>query len=110
MGCYLSRCICMEVTVYVLSMTGVWSGAQLFGHNLFELSDTLVTNYMMPFGALAMSLFIGWFMPFQDHDLVPHSQKRYKQWLRPVFVFSLRWIVPIAILLIFLNGLGVFNL
>ena len=102
--------ICMVVTVYVLSMTGVWSGAQLFGHNLFELSDTLVTNYMMPFSALAMSLFIGWFMPFQDHDLVPHSQKRYKQWLRPAFVFSLRWIVPIAILLIFLNGLGVFNL
>ena len=27
-----------------------------------------------------------------------------------LFVFSLRWIVPIAILLIFLNGLGVFNI
>jgi len=49
-------------------------------------------------------------MPFQDKDLVPHSQKRYKRWLRPAFVFSLRWIVPIAILLIFLNGLGVFNI
>ena len=82
----------------------------LFGHNLFELSDTLVTTYMMPFGALAMSLFIGWFMPFQDNDLVPHSQKRYKQWLRPAFVFALRWLVPIAIVLIFLNGLGIFKL
>lgn len=70
----------------------------------------VVTNYMMPFGALAMSLFIGWFMPFQDNDLVPHSQKRYKRWLRPAFVFALRWIVPIAILLIFLNGIGLFNL
>jgi NSS family neurotransmitter:Na+ symporter len=96
--------------VYVLSMTGVWSGLQICGHNLFDLSDTLVTNYMMPFSALAMSLFIGWFMPFRDNDLVPHSQKRYKQWLRPAFVFALRWLVPIAIVLIFLDGIGVFNL
>ena len=102
--------ICIFVAIYVLSLTGVWSGLQICGHNLFDLSDTLVTNYMMPFGALAMSLFIGWFMPFQDNDLVPHSQKRYKRWLRPAFVFALRWIVPIAILLIFLNGLGVFNI
>lgn len=102
--------ICVMVSIHVLSMTGLWSGLQLFGHNLFELSDTLVTTYMMPFSALAMSLFIGWFMPFQDNDLVPHSQKRYKQWLRPAFVFALRWIVPIAIILIFLNGLGIFKL
>ena len=100
----------LSVAVYVLSMTGVWSNLQLFGHSLFELSDTLVTTFMMPLGALAMSLFVGWFMPLQDKDLVPHSKKRYKQWLRPLFVFTLRWIVPIAILLIFLNGLGVLPL
>lgn len=100
--------VCLAVAVYVLSMTGVWSNLQLFGHNLFELSDTLVTTFMMPLSALAMSLFVGWFMPFKDKDLVPYSQKRYKQWLRPFFVFTLRWIVPIAIVLVFLNGLGVF--
>ena len=102
--------ICVFVVMYVLSMTGVWSDLQICGHNLFDLSDTLVTNYMMPFGALSMALFIGWFMPFQDNDLVPHSQKRYKQWLRPAFVFALRWLVPIAIVLIFLNGIGIFKL
>ena len=102
--------ICVLEVVYVLSLTGVWGGLQLFGHNLFELSETLVTTFLMPFGALAMSLFTGWFMPLQEHDLVPHSKKRYKQWLRPIFVFSLRWIVPLAIVLIFLNGLGVFKL
>ena len=100
--------ICLSVAIYVLSMTGACSGLQLFGHNLFEISDTLVTIVMMPLSALAMSLFIGWFMPFEDKDLVPYSQKRYKQWLRPAFVFALRWVVPISIILIFLNGIGVF--
>lgn len=102
--------ISVMVTVCVLSMTGAWSNLQLFGHDLFEISDTLVTTFMMPLGALAMSLFVGWFMPLQDKDLVPRSRKQYKQWLRPLFVFTLRWIVPIAILLIFLNGIGVFKL
>ena len=100
----------VSVAACVLSMTGAWSDLQLFGHNLFEVSDNLVTTFMMPLGALAMSLFLGWFMPLQDKDLVPYSRKKYKQWLRPLFVFSLRWVVPIAILLIFLNGLGVFAL
>ena len=101
--------VCVVVAVYVLSMTGAWSSLQVFGYNLFELGDMLVTTFMMPLGALAMSLFVGWFMPLQDKDLVPYSQKRYKQWLRPLFVFTLRWVVPIAIVLIFLNGLGVFS-
>ena len=99
--------VCLTVCVYVLSTTGVWGKMQLFGKNLFELSDTLVTTFMMPLSALAMSLFIGWFMPLQDNDLIPQSEKRYKKWLRPAFVFALRWIVPIAILLIFLDGLEV---
>ena len=100
--------ISATIVLYVFSMTGTWPALQLFGRNLFDLCDTLVTTIMMPLGALAISLFIGWFMPMQDNDLVPYSQKPIKRWLRPAFVFSLRWIVPVAILLIFLNGLGVF--
>jgi NSS family neurotransmitter:Na+ symporter len=102
--------VCTFVAVYILSMTGVWGALQLFGQNLFELSDTLVTTIMMPLGALAMSLFIGWFMPMQGKELVPYSETRYKLWLRPAFVFTLRWIVPISIILIFLNGVGILRL
>ena len=40
--------------------------------------------------------------------IIPRNQKGWKRWLRPVFVFSLRWLVPIAIVLIFLHGLDVF--
>ena len=89
------------MTLCVLSMTGAWSGLRLFGHDLFECSDTLVTNIMMPLGALCMSLFVGWFMPKEDIEVGPRRQR----WLRPALIFALRWIVPIAILIIILNGL-----
>ena len=95
------------VAVCVLSMTGAWSWLNISGHNMFDLSDTLVTTIMMPMGALCMSLFVGWFMPLQHKELIPRNQKGWKHWLRPVFVFSLRWLVPIAIVLIFLHGLDV---
>lgn len=96
------------VVLNVLSMTNACPSLRFSGLTVFDLSDRLVTTVMMPIGGLAMSLFVGWFMPLQDKDIVPHSRNRYKQWLRPLFVLSLRWVVPIAILIIFLNGLGVF--
>ena len=93
----------------VLSMTGSLSWLKIFGHNLFECSDTLVTNIMMPLGALCMSLFVGWIMPKRGIEIVPNSSKRWKQKLRPALIFALRWLVPAAILLIFLNGIGIFH-
>jgi NSS family neurotransmitter:Na+ symporter len=74
---------------------------------LFSWSDRLVTTILMPLGALSMSLFVGWFMPRKDLEVVPDSRKPWKHKLRPALIFALRWIVPAAILLIFLNGLGV---
>jgi len=76
---------------------------------MFDFSDNLVTTLLMPLGALCMSLFVGWVMPMKNHELIPYSEKPFKRWFRPFFVFALRWIVPITILLIFLNGFGVFG-
>lgn len=95
------------VAIYVLSMTGACPSLRFFGHDLFGLADTLVTTFMMPLGALCMSLFAGWFMPSKDIEIIPRSGNRYKQWLRPLFVFLLRWVVPTAIVFIFLNGLDI---
>lgn len=90
-------CATVLMALCVLSMTGTWSRLTIFGHDLFSSSDTLITTIMMPIGALCMSLFVGWFMPKKDIEV-----------LHPAFVFALRWIVPTGILLIFLNGLGLF--
>lgn len=97
------------MTLCVLSMTEIWSWLSIGGRNLFEWSDTLVTTYIMPFGALCMSLFVGWFMPKKDIEIAPNSSKRWQRWLRPGMIFALRWLVPTGILLIFLNGLGLFG-
>ena len=62
--------------------------------SMFDVFAELTSCYLMPIGALAMSIFIGWF--FKD---------TFTTWYGKVFVFVIRWFVPIAIVLIFLNSL-----
>ncbi len=100
--------VCALVSLVVLSMTGAWSKLTIMQHNLFDVSDNLVTMVIMPLGAMCMSLFVGWFMPIKSIDVVPYSKRPWKKALRPMLIFSLRFVVPITILLVFLNGLGVF--
>lgn len=101
--------VLVMVVLCVLSMTEKWEWLTIAGRNLFDCFDDLVTTIMMPIGALCMSLFVGWFMPSRNIDLVPYSQKSWKAKLRPVLIFALRWIVPVTILLILLNGLGLLD-
>lgn len=46
-----------------------------------------------------MSQFVGWFMPKQNK----------KSFWQSVFIFILRWIVPIALIFILLNGFGLLD-
>ena len=77
----VSVLVMLAVTFCILSATG------------FAIFDEVTACVMMPLGALGMSIFVGWFLP-------KNGQKR-------IYLFFLRFIVPIAILVVFLNSLGV---
>ena len=92
-----------------LSLSDEWSGLRIGGKNLFECLDMLVTDILLPVGALSMALFAGWIMPKRYNEFVPVSKKPWKRFLRPALVFALKWIVPTAILIIVLNGFGLLD-
>lgn len=83
----------------ILSMTGQIGWLKLFGHNLFDAMNDLSANYLMPLGALGAALYTGWFVP----------KARYQGSRVGTFIYlvALRWIVPIAIVIIFLNSLNI---
>lgn len=74
---------------------------------LFDAFDEISSCIMMPLGALGMSLFVGWCLPRKGEKGVLSNEKGIKSWARKIFIFFLRWIVPAAIIVIFLNSLGV---
>ena len=81
-------------------MTGSVGWLTVMDKNLFDAANTLTTNILIPIGAMGTSLFTGWFVPkarYQSSPLVSF-----------IYLMMLRWIVPIVILIIFLESMNVF--
>lgn len=75
---------------------------------VFDCFDQATTCFLMPFGALSMSLLVGWSLRRPDErELL--QKDGFRPWMITIFAIILRWIVPLAIMLIFLNGLGLFR-
>lgn len=76
---------------------------KIFGLNIFESLDYLTSNIMLPINGLLAAIFTGWFMLKQDtrEELqLSTNGLSYKSWR-----FAVRYIAPIAILIVFLNAI-----
>jgi len=82
-------------------------GNVLFGP-LFSYSDKITSCVMMPIGALGMALFVGWFLPRTGEKSILSADKGIKWRFKQVYLILLRFVVPVAIVIIFLNSLGLF--
>ena len=74
---------------------------------LFKYFDKVTADIMMPVGALGMCLFVGWCLPKNGEKGVLHADKGIKRIAGKIYIAALRFLVPAAILLIFLNSLGI---
>ena len=83
----------------IMSMTGHADWLNVMGLNLFDSANTLVTDFMIPLGALVAALFTGWFVPKAMYQGSRVATLTYK--------VILRWLVPIAIIIIFLDTLNI---
>ncbi len=96
---FTSLILVVTNTLCVLSLTGHADWLTIMGKNLFDNFNDLVTNFLMPLGVISMALFTGWFVP----------QTRYQgsRVVSFVYLVLLRWIIPIAIIIVFLNSLNI---
>jgi len=82
----------------------IWSHVQAFGMSIFDMLDYLTANIMMPLVGLMTAVFVAWSV--KPKVLTTQLQQResllYRNWH-----FALRYIAPIAIVIIFLNFLGI---
>ena len=88
---------------------GPLSGVTLFGRNIFEIFDDFSGRILLPLGGMLISIFAGWVL---DRRLYHHEISNQGNLKTPYFrmlVFSLRYIAPLAIGLVFLDQLGAFS-
>jgi NSS family neurotransmitter:Na+ symporter len=94
--------------VFASLSLGSWQGISLFGMSLFDFLDYASSKVLMPLGSMLLAIFVGWFV---DKKVLARELSNnhtlsvgYMGWLR----FTLRYVAPILIGLIFLYGLGLF--
>lgn len=81
---------------------------KIFNKSIFDSCDFLATNILLPLGAFLIVIFLGWFFDKkQTRDEVTNGGT-IKFRLFPVFIFIIKFVAPIAIFFVFLQGLGIF--
>lgn len=82
---------------------GAGRGLEIGGMSFFDLLDTIATNILLPLGALAMSVYLGWFAPKRFLGGELSNDGAYRSRLTPLVGFILRWVAPLAIALILIS-------
>lgn len=85
----------------------LWADYKLFDKTFFDLTDYLTSNVMLPLGGLLIAVFSVWMMASEVSrgELGLRDSIGYRIWR-----FVVRYIVPVAIVLVFLNVTGILGL
>ncbi len=97
---WLSSTIAMAGGLLCALSFGPLADVTVFGMTIFNVFDYVTSNIALPLGGLVVSVFVGWIV---DRHMVNIYGNRA---VTRLMVFCLRWICPVAIVLIFLNSVG----
>lgn len=89
---------------------GVFKDVKIFQYNIFELMDFSASSVFLPLGGFFIVIFLGWYLGKGLIKQEISSNGIYKARLVSLFVIIIKFIAPIAIALVFLNGIGVLKL
>lgn len=86
---------------------GVLSDVTIAGLNIFDASDYIITNIALPVGALLISVFVGYRIPKDILEDEFFQGSTVKKSLFTIWYYLIRYIIPVAILLVFIQSLGI---
>lgn len=99
--------VCSLIAVFCSLSVGANTDIQVLGLSLMDFCDYLTAQYMLPVGAFLTSIMLGWFV---DRQLVKDeftNRGALRESFFRVWLFSVRFIVPLCLILIFLHQFGV---
>lgn len=100
------------LTFYILGIVALLSmskayGAELtfFGKNSFDIMDFMTSSLLMPLAAILTCVFLGYFV---DKDMLKEKFTAHtSELVFNIWFILIKYIVPFAIILLFLNKLGI---
>lgn len=105
-ACVAVFCVTWLVGILCSLSFGPLSGVKLFGDGIFDFLDKFSSNFLLTLGGLLAVLFVGWKMPkaavhdeFTNGGVLKGNSACFG-----VFYFILKYVAPLAVLLIFLTN------
>ncbi len=99
---------------YLFGIVAILSTSEEYGHyltfgskNFFDWADFITASIMLPLGGLIMAIFVGHVM---EKERVASILKRQLGKIYPLWYFSVRYIVPVALVVVMLNLVGLLEL
>ena len=82
----------------------LWQDFKIIKWGILDFVDKLTTNVMLPLGGLAIAIFAAWIMSREstEDELAIENPLFYQLWR-----FFVRYITPVAVVVVFLNAIGV---
>ncbi|MDD4884418.1 sodium-dependent transporter [Sulfuricurvum sp.] len=110
----LKAAIVMGLFFYLFGIVAIlsqieWSAPALTwgGKNFFDWMDYITSSVLLPTAGLAMAIFVGYVI---EKERVVSTLKPQMGWFFPVWYFSLRYIAPIALVVVLLNLTGIIKI
>lgn len=100
----------LSISVLGIVAAGSWGWFEnltLFGSNIFGLLNFTSANILLPLGGFFIVAFIGWYFGKEKTRKEAGNEGALKARYLPAYMFIVKFIAPIAIALVFLNGLGI---
>ena len=105
-ACLLIFALCGGVGVLCSLSFGPLAGVKLAGMTIFDLLDWVCSNILLLVMALLAVVFAGWILPRHVvHDEFTSRQRYpFNDRIFPVVYFLLKWVAPIAVVIIFFTN------
>ena len=102
---FISSFMCISTGVLSSLSLGIWD-EKFFGLSFFDLLDFVTAKLMLPLSGLLVCLFVGWYLKrsVSYEELTNYGLQKAPYF--PVYMFILKYLAPVVILLIFVNELG----
>ncbi|MFA8450169.1 MAG: sodium-dependent transporter [Bacteroidales bacterium] len=104
--------ICTLIVIVIsilpgLSTAGPLENVKIFDLNFFDLFNFSVSNVIMPVGGFLFLIFTGWYLKKEDVREELTSRGNFKAKYFNFAYILIKYIAPILVIIIFLNGLGI---
>ena len=89
--------------------SGILSDFTIFGKTFFDTCDYLVSNILMPLGALLISIFLP--LKIKKEDIYKEfcTPKPLARWIFNIWYVLIKYVAPVCIIVVFISSIGILD-